>query len=601
MPTRKNTQSQHPQNTTLSALIFVIIRALFSKYTIVFLGVLLKPSHLLMTGMFMKSRLLSVIFTRYELSYPKIIAIAALYFTCVLNFPFLLKAFGLYQQTSEVGFYIYTVPLLLLALLVAAFSIILIPFLHKAIMAFLILAGSAVSYNTLVYNVYFNRDMLDNVLQTTPAESVRMLSVSFVLWFIFTGIIPTAWYCRLKLRMGTWHKELIKRLGLLGASLGVVAVIAGLFYQDYASFFRNNLSLKHQLIPLNYINAIKGKIKEQLRANIPYQALGKGTTLQKTDNLRNVLVLVVGETTRNQNWGLSGYARQTTPKLAARTKNGELLINFTKTTSCGTSTAHSVPCMFSSMTQSNYDSVYATRQDNLMDVFKHAQIHTHWVENNSDCKGVCERIPSTNVIELNLPEFCHNGHCLDNIMLPYIEQTLNATDKDVVLVLHTLGNHGPTYYERYTDQEKQFTPTCDTQEINSCSQEQLINTYDNGVLYVDQFLDKIIATLEKYPQYKSSVLYASDHGESLGENGFYLHGAPLAIAPKEQTAIPMMLWLSKTWADNKAFDVQCVAQKASQPYSHDHFFHTAISLSDINPQSVKQYDKSLDILASCQK
>lgn len=544
-------------------------------------------------------QIIHALLSRQSLSYTRLIIISAVYFTLVLNLPFLLKTFDLYQQSSESGFYIYTVPLVLLALLTLLFSLLVLPFLHKALMSFLILAGSAVSYNTWVYNVYFNRDMLDNVLQTTPAESVRMFSVSFIVWLLLTGVVPTLWYCRTKVVHSVWYKEIIKRLMTAGVALLVVAGVAGLFYQDYASFFRNNLELKHQMIPTNYLNAIRGKAKEQWRKNIPYQALGEGATLTKTDGTRNILILVVGETTRNQNWGLSGYERDTTPKLKARLQQGEHLLNFTNTNSCGTSTAHSVPCMFSSMTQKDYDAVYATRQDNLMDVFKHAGHAINWVENNSDCKGVCQNVPSVNVTELRLPEFCHNGHCLDNIMLPKIDELIKSSDQDVVLVLHTLGNHGPTYYERYTDNEKQFTPTCDTQEINACNRAQLINTYDNGVLYVDQFLDKVISELQKYPEYKTAVFYASDHGESLGENGFYLHGTPLAIAPKEQTAIPMLIWVSDTWAKARQADIACLKTITANAYSHDHFFHTALALSDIDLATVKQYDKTLDILAQC--
>lgn len=204
-------------------------------------------------------------------------------------------------------------------------------------------------------------------------------------------------------------------------------------------------------------------------------------------------------------------------------------------------------------------------------------------------------------MSLNLPEFCTNGHCLDNIMLPQIDKALANDGNDVVLVLHTLGNHGPTYYERYTKNERLFTPTCDTKEINSCSQGELVNTYDNGVVYVDQFIDKVIANLQKYPNAKTSVLYAADHGESLGENGFYLHGAPLAIAPKEQTSIPMILWVSDTWAKHSPYDLKCVANQKSNPYSHDNFFHTALAMTDIDLTSVKQYDEKLDILANCKR
>lgn len=541
------------------------------------------------------------LFKRRTVDSSLLIILVALYFVVVFNFAFLKKVFGLYEPTHSLDLFFYSIPVVLTALLTIVFSLLIVPFVHRLIVPILILLSSAVSYNVLMYNVYFDRDMLDNVLQTTPAESVRMFSVSFILWLLLTGVLPAIFYVRIRLKTTRWYKEILKRLLIIVISLATLATVAGFYYQTYAAFFRNNISLRYQIVPSGYIGAIHSKIKQIRRQNMPYTVLGKDAKLKKDDSLRNVLVLIVGETTRKQNWGLSGYHRQTTPLLAKRLANGEHLFNFDQTQSCGTATAHSVPCMFSSMTQKTYEPIAALHQDNLMDVLQYAGIQTRWIENNSSCKGVCQHIPTIDVMSLNLPEFCTNGHCLDNIMLPQIDKALANDGNDVVLVLHTLGNHGPTYYERYTKNERLFTPTCDTKEINSCSQGELVNTYDNGVVYVDQFIDKVIANLQKYPNAKTSVLYAADHGESLGENGFYLHGAPLAIAPKEQTSIPMILWVSDTWAKHSPYDLKCVANQKSNPYSHDNFFHTALAMTDIDLTSVKQYDEKLDILANCKR
>lgn len=541
-------------------------------------------------------------FPKISLSATSLLALAAAYFAFVLNFPFIKQVFQLYQPIGTLhDYFIYTIPFILWAACNVLFQLIALPFVHKIIMPILLLISAAVSYNTLFFNVYFNRDMLDNVLQTTPAESARMLSVSYVMWLICFGIIPAILYVKARVLRQNIGRELWQRSASIVLSILMILAVASVFYQDYASFFRNHNNLKHTIVPSNFIGATVSKIKYLRKENLPYLALGQGSHLHKPDNFRHVTVIVLGETTRAQNWGLNGYPKQTTPKLAARLARGEPIINFSDVKSCGTATALSVPCMFSSLTRETYDEARANRQDNLLDTLQTAGVDVHWVENNSDCKGVCKNIPTTNTIELNLPEFCTDGECLDNIMLPEMDKALNSSNKDTVLVLHTIGSHGPTYFERYTAAEKVFTPTCDTKEINRCSNEQIANTYDNGIIYIDQFLDKVIEKLAARDDWESTLFYVSDHGESLGENGVYLHGTPYAIAPKEQTSVPMLMWFSPTWVKNEPFDLGCLKNRASQPFSHDNVFHTVFSMMDTDLASVKQYDNSLDILAACRK
>ena len=538
---------------------------------------------------------------RFQASANRVVFLQAALFAFVLNLPIILKVFQLYQPIGTFhDYFIYTVPLFLLCACNLLFHLLMLPLAHKILMPVVLLIGVAISYNSLFFDVYFNRDMLDNVLQTTPAETMRMFSPSYIAWLFFLGIVPVFLYLRTKIEYRTWWKELLSRLASMLASVLVILLIAALFYQDYASFFRNHNSLKHMILPSNAIGAVASKIKQIRRENMPYLALGQGAQLAHSASEPNVTILVVGETTRAKNWGLNGYAHQTTPKLAERMAKGDALVNFPNVQSCGTATALSVPCMFSSLTRETYGEVRAKRQDNLLDILQTAGANIHWLENNSDCKGVCQNISSVaDMVKLNLPEYCTDGECLDNIMLPELDKLLQNIKKDTVIVLHTIGNHGPTYFERYTDKERRFTPTCDTKEINRCSNEQLVNTYDNGVVYVDQFLDQLIARLEQHPEWRSSLLYMSDHGESLGENGIYLHGTPYAIAPKEQTSIPMIMWFSPAWLKHSSLDMACVRKNAGQPYSQDNFFHTALSLADVRHDSVKPYQAQLDILAAC--
>ncbi|AUI66889.1 MULTISPECIES: phosphoethanolamine transferase [Glaesserella] len=537
---------------------------------------------------------------KWKLSSTTLNFIVSLYFTLALNLGFyeqVLVAQPLTWQPES--YFLLTIPFVYFFALNIILNVLSIPYLHKIIIPLLILISAAISYNSLFFNIYFDVDMLNNVLQTNFAESSRTLTTSFLLWLFCLGIIPTLLYLSVKIEYKPWWKELLARLGSVMISVVVILGVAKFYYQDYASFFRNNKSLPYLITPSNFVASSIKKIRHHYRDNLPYTQLDLDAKLAKPDDYRHVTVLVVGETTRAQNWGLNGYARQTTPKLAAR---GDEIINFTDVNSCGTATAVSVPCMFSALTQDEFSNAKAYKQDNLLDILQCAGMDVMWLNNNSDCKGVCERVPTKNIIELNLPEFCRDGECLDNILLPEIEKALKeSTNKDIVIVAHTMGSHGPTYYERYTDKEKVFTPTCDTNEINRCSNEELINTYDNGIVYLDQFLNNIISMLESHEKWESTLFYVSDHGESLGENGLYLHGAPYSIAPEYQTKVPMIMWFSKEWVKNEPFDLNCVRKNAkTKTYSHDNFFHSVIGTTDLN-LSLSTYRKDLDILGQCRK
>ncbi|QLB19465.1 phosphoethanolamine transferase [Mannheimia granulomatis] len=541
------------------------------------------------------------IFNKFSLSSTTLLFLVSAYFMFALNLGFYREVLNAQSFQFRVeDYFILTIPLVYFFALNIILNLIALPIIHKIIIPTLLILSAAISYNSLFFNVYFDVDMLNNVLQTNFAESSRMLTFSYIAWIVCLGIIPSFLYLLVKIDYKPWWKEIGFRFGSILGSAFVILAVGKFYYQDYASFFRNHKNLPNLITPSNFIASTVKKIRHDYRNNIPYQQLGLDAVQAKPDDHRHVTILVVGETTRAQNWGLNGYERQTTPKLAAR---GEQIINFPHASSCGTSTAVSVPCMFSSFSQADHNGIRASKQDNLLDILQRAGIDILWLNNNSDCKGVCERVPNKDLLTLNLPEYCRDGECLDNILLPELDKALKESrvDKDLVVVLHTMGNHGPTYYERYTDKERIFTPTCDTNEINRCSNQELVNTYDNGIVYLDQFLDKIIQRLEQEPAWESALYYVSDHGESLGENGLYLHGAPYNIAPDYQTKVPMIMWFSPEWIKNEPFDLNCVRNNAkNNAHSHDNFFHTVISMMDMKtPFSV--YNKELDILAQCHK
>ncbi|TCV84850.1 phosphoethanolamine transferase [Testudinibacter aquarius] len=534
------------------------------------------------------------------MSSSKLLALLTLFFTVVMNYAFYKTVLALYPN---IDMFALSLPFAMFFILYAAFQILALPYLHKILMPLLLLLSASIGYNALFYNVYFDTNMLENVLQTSFTEASKLVTFSYILWIVVFGVVPSLLYVMVKVNYRTWYKEIGVRLLLIALSAAVIGGIAKFYYQDYASFFRNNKQVVNLIVPSNFIGAGINEVKRIQQANRPFEQIGLDAQQVKSDGQkRRVLVLVVGETTRAQNWGLNGYQvngqpRQTTPKLAAL---GSELVNYPQVTSCGTATAVSVPCMFSVMDRSNFNSSVAQKQDNLLDIAQRSGINILWLDNDTGCKGVCDRVLTENLTGTNSAEFCRNGECLDDILLQNFEQRLQADpNKDLIVVLHTMGSHGPTYFERYTPEYRQFTPTCDTQDIAKCSKEQLVNTYDNGILYIDQFLDQVITTLKKQPNFDSALLYVSDHGESLGENGMYLHGTPYSIAPDEQTHVPAVFWASQGWQAQRNLDLSCLQKNANATaYSQDNYFHSILGLMQIK---TTVYNPTMDIFAGCSR
>lgn len=522
----------------------------------------------------------------------------AIYFAAVFNYALYAKIWQIQEHVW--ANFLFTIPLFIFLACWLVFTLLALPFVHKIIVPLLLVISASVSYNSIFLDVYFNRDMLTNVMQTTVSESSRLMTVPFIAWIVCLGVVPAVLYCRTKIIYRTWWRECLVRIGAGCLSILGVLAIAAIFYQDYASVGRNNPTLKDLIVPGNFIGAGISKYKHWKRDNLPYQTLDTQVKQIKTTPNRRVFVMIVGETTRAMNWGLNGYARQTTPLLA---KRGDSVINFHHVSSCNTFTAGSVPCMFSHMTRTEFNTTRAEKQDNILDMMQRAGIKVVWIDNDTGCKGVCKNTPYVDVTKMNSPEFCKHGECLDNAMLPELDKVLNQIDQsnqDTLIVLHTIGSHGPTYYERYTPEYRQFTPTCDTNEINRCNNQELVNTYDNTILYVDQFINTVIARLEQHESWESAVMFASDHGESLGEKGVYLHSTPYEIAPKEQTTIPMIMWFSPTWLQNEKTNAGCLRQNAqAQTYSHDNVFSTLFSVMNLDKTQSQTYRADLDILAAC--
>jgi lipid A ethanolaminephosphotransferase len=328
------------------------------------------------------------------------------------------------------------------------------------------------------------------------------------------------------------------------------------------------------------------------------QPLGKDahlTTLGKSLQKPLLVVLVVGETARADHFSINGYSRPTTPLLEK-----ENIINFSSVYSCGTETAISVPCMMSFLTRKGYSNEKAKRQESVLDVLNHAGIGIFWRDNNSSCKGACDRLAYENIQKWKLPELCNDRECFDKALLFELDKKLNDIQSSTghkLIVLHQKGSHGPDYYHRYPKKEEYFQPVCQTSELQECSSEEIINAFDNSIRYTDQFLAATLDWLKhQEANYDVAMIYLSDHGESLGENHLYLHGMPYLIAPDVQKRVPLFFWMSTGFERNNRINRQCLKNSSLQTFSQDNLPHTLMGFMNVSSQV---YNAELDMVARC--
>jgi lipid A ethanolaminephosphotransferase len=465
----------------------------------------------------------------------------------------------------------------------------------KPLLAALFVATAGASYYMNHYKVFFDTSMVRNVLHTDVGEARELISVSFLLYLLTIGVFPCLIVLRLQLAKRTWRKAFLARVGLILASILVAAAGIGMNFQTLSALMRNQKEIRYLLTPGNYlvsmVNVLTTETATARSSRIP---LGTDAKLAASWSGRTkpvVLILVVGETARAANWGLNGYVRQTTPELSSLD-----IINFPQVTSCGTNTEVSVPCMFSPFGRKDYDEKKIRQHESLLHVLEHSGIKTIWRDNQSGCKGVCDGLEFQQAGRQQNDTFCNGERCLDEILLDRLEDELKRNQRNVVIVLHQLGNHGPAYSQRYPERFKRFTPTCDEADLGKCQRDQIVNSYDNALLYTDHILAETVQRLSRQTTHDAAMLYVSDHGESLGEGGFYLHGLPYAIAPKEQTRVPMVAWLSGSFAATFGIDLVCLKSEAQKPVSHDYLFHSVLGLLQVNTMV---YDPAYDLFTRC--
>jgi lipid A ethanolaminephosphotransferase len=467
----------------------------------------------------------------------------------------------------------------------------------RPLLTVLFAATAFAAYYMGTYKVYLDPDMIRNVLETDPREAGELLVPALVPSLLGLAVLPIAVLWRLRLRRRPLLRALWIRLAFLAGMLVLAAGGALSAFQDLSALARNHREVRYLVTPSNYVVSLS----RVLFASPPGPArplLPIGEDAREAPRAAGarprLLVFVLGETVRAQNWGLDGYLRQTTPELAAMKD----VVNFPDTSSCGTSTEVSVPCLFSPYGRHAYDEDSIRGHQSLLHVLQRAGVQVLWRDNQSGCKRVCDGLHFESMADATDPALCNGKRCFDEILLSGLQARIVPDGRDRIVVLHQLGNHGPAYYQRYPPAFRRFTPTCDTEQLGDCSRQRIVNSYDNAVLYTDHVLARTIETLKDEPGYDTALVYVSDHGESLGENGLFLHGVPHAIAPSQQTHVPMVMWFSPGFARRQGLDLACVRQVAQGPASHDNLFPTILGMFRVR---TSLYEPGLDLLRRCER
>lgn len=481
------------------------------------------------------------------------------------------------------------------AVILFSISILALPRLQKPMLIFALFVAAIGSHYQDTLGVVIDRDMIHNAVTTTTAEAKHLITPAFALHLFLYAVLPSLFILAVRLRHGAIWWEALGWAGSIALSLALFAGVVLSDFKTFSAVIREHRELNNAIQPSTPLAGAFNYAKLMYRSrNVVAEPLGtdakKGARLEAADKPM-LMVIVVGETSRAANWSLDGYARDTNPELKKRD-----VIYFPSTLACGTSTAVSMPCMFAHYGAANHSYNASRGSENLLDVLVHAGFKVKWFDNNTGHLGVAARQDSVMMTEMKTAQACAKGECEDAVFLPVIDDYLANITEDTAIVIHQIGSHGPAYFMRYPDGFKPFAPDCQTVEFGNCTHEEIVNAYDNTVAYTDLMLSQIIDRLQASDKAIGAMFYVSDHGESLGENGIYLHAAPYFMAPDVQTHVPMLMWMSNAYKAAFGVDEACIKAKTTTQKSHDNVFHTLLGMTDVQTE-VRKPD--LDLTEGC--
>ncbi len=484
------------------------------------------------------------------------------------------------------------------ALMLLVISVLAVRRLQKPVLVALLITAGITSYYVDVLGVVVDREMIQNAMTTTFAESKHLITAQFIAHVFLYGVLPSLLVLWVRIRRAPLVRSVIGT-GVVAALS--VALLVGLLFTNlkaYSTVLRADEELMGSVQPLAPMGGALRYAKMMFKSTrIVVSPTGRDakpgpflTSVEKPV----LMVIVAGETGRAQNWSLGGYERDTNPELAKRD-----IIYYPNASSCGTATATSLPCMFSPLTMAEYSYEGGLSNENLLDVLMHAGFDVEWWDNNTGDKNIGDRLPvrPRTMKAEDGAEFCF-PECIDGVFLQDLQEKADTITKNTAIVLHQIGSHGPSYWLRYPTDQERFAPACKTPELTECSTEEIVNAYDNTIAYTDTFLAQVIDQLDASDRVIPAMYYVSDHGESLGEGGLYLHGTPYFMAPEYQTRVPMVLWMSQRFRDSLGVDADCLKAKAAEPVSHDNMFSTVLGMVDVTTTAK---DEALDLAGACRQ
>ena len=524
-----------------------------------------------------------------EITSSRLIVLFSVFLITFGNITFFSKVTEIYLVNQHNIAFLISLVVFSTCLIIFLFSLVCYKHTIKPVLITILLISSSTGYFMDSYNVIIDDAMIQNIVNTDMAESMDLLSFKLVLYLVLLGIVPSIYIYRVKIVYAGIRKEVVSRIKLVLLSITLIASVVFIFGDFYASFFREHKPLRYYSNPAYYLHSTVKYFSRYINIDVlPFEVIGLDAAISPEDIKRELIVLVIGETARADRFSLNGYDRETNPFLKK-----EELVNFTNFWSCGTTTSISVPCMFSIYNESGYSEKKGLAIENLFDVLQHAGVNVLWLDNNSDSKGVAVRAQYESYKSPKTNPVC-DPECRDIGMLPDVQKYIEAHPTgDIFIVLHQMGNHGPAYYKRYPPEFEKFKPVCRTNQLEECTKPEIDNAYDNAILYTDYFLSEVIKLLKSNKsKFESVMFYVSDHGESLGENGLYLHGMPNFMAPDEQRHVPAIMWFGEGF---DGANINLLKNKRNKRYSHDNIFHTVLGFMEIETTI---YNQEMDIAHS---
>ena len=403
-------------------------------------------------------------------------------------------------------------------------------FVGRCILAFTFIADAISLYFINSYEVLITDSMMGNVYNTQFSEASGFFSFAAVLYVLFLGVVPCIFIFASKTDFGSFRRFLSN----IGLALGLAVAIAFVNIQNWPWIDRNSTELGSLLMPWSYtVNTVRfyngEKKRNQKEIMLPDAVI--------SNDSKDVCILIIGESARRDHFSLYGYEKMTNPLLAE--DNVTTLI----ANSAATYTTAGVKAILDHQPTGKLYEI-------LPNYMFRAGVDVIWRTSNWGEPPVhIEKYHTVRDIKKMYPEADDR---YDGILLSGLKDEIMASDKDKILViLHTNTSHGPTYNKKYPVEFEAFTPVCTTVEMSKANPQELMNAYDNSILYTDYLIHSAIEILKEFTDRRTCMLYVSDHGESLGEGNLYMHGVPMSIAPKEQIEIPFIVWTSEGAAEIK--------------------------------------------------